>query len=88
VKIDYWFDPICPWCWLTSRWVATVAAERDLDVTWRRRMGPAVLERADVTLEHFTDELRESEADLDASSHRFFDAWIDTLGSTPENAPD
>ena len=41
-----------------------------------------------MTLEHFTDELRESEADLDASSHRFFDAWIDTLGSTPENAPD
>ena len=35
MKIDYWFDPICPWCWLTSRWVATVAAERDLDVTWR-----------------------------------------------------
>ena len=35
MKIDYWFDSICPWCWLTSRWVATVAAERDLDVTWR-----------------------------------------------------
>lgn len=35
MKIDFWFDPICPWCWLTSRWVNVVTAERDLEVTWR-----------------------------------------------------
>ncbi|MBK6969855.1 MAG: type 1 glutamine amidotransferase [Candidatus Microthrix sp.] len=57
-------------------------------IAWAQSLVAPVLEQADVTLEHFTDELRESEADLDASSHRFFDAWIDTLGSTPENAPD
>ena len=35
MKIDFWFDPACPWCWMTSRWVQTVAPARDLEVTWR-----------------------------------------------------
>lgn len=35
MKIDFWFDPACPWCWLTSRWVHAVTPERDLEVTWR-----------------------------------------------------
>ena len=33
-KIRFWLDPACPWCWVTSRWVVDVAADRDLDVTW------------------------------------------------------
>ena len=35
MQIDFWFDPACPWCWLTSRWLNLVAPERDLEVTWR-----------------------------------------------------
>ena len=35
MKIDFWFDPACPWCWLTSRWVETVVPKRDLEITWR-----------------------------------------------------
>ena len=34
-KIEFWLDPICPWCWLTSRWLVDLAPERDLDITWR-----------------------------------------------------
>lgn len=33
-KVDFWFDPSCPWAWMASRWVDEVARQRDLDVTW------------------------------------------------------
>jgi 2-hydroxychromene-2-carboxylate isomerase len=33
--IRFYFDPVCPFCWLTSKWVRMVQAERDLTVDWR-----------------------------------------------------
>ncbi len=35
MRVNYWLDPICPWCWMTSRWIVNVAPHRDLDVRWR-----------------------------------------------------
>lgn len=29
-----WFDPICPWAWLTSRWLVELEQVRDVEVTW------------------------------------------------------
>ena len=33
--VEFFFDPVCPWAWLTSRWVCEVASQRDLTVDWR-----------------------------------------------------
>ncbi|WP_054952037.1 mycothiol-dependent nitroreductase Rv2466c family protein [Flaviflexus massiliensis] len=34
-KIEFWFDPSCPWCWMTSRWIADeIVPNRDVEVTW------------------------------------------------------
>ena len=35
MNVRFWFDPLCPWCWITSHWVDEVARHRDVDVDWR-----------------------------------------------------
>jgi 2-hydroxychromene-2-carboxylate isomerase len=35
VDVEFWFDPSCPWAWMTSRWVDEVSKYRDLSVTWK-----------------------------------------------------
>jgi 2-hydroxychromene-2-carboxylate isomerase len=56
--VDYWFDPLCPWAWITSRWMLEVEQVRPVKTRWHV-MSLAYLNLVQHQGEGFSDEYLE-----------------------------
>jgi hypothetical protein len=55
---DFWFDPLCPWAWITSRWMLEVEDVRPVKTNWHI-MSLAYLNLKQHEGESLSDEYRE-----------------------------
>lgn len=35
MKVEFYFDPSCPWCWITSRFILLASNQRKIEIEWK-----------------------------------------------------
>jgi predicted DsbA family dithiol-disulfide isomerase len=51
-SVDFYWDPVCPWCWITSRWMIDVGRQKKIQVNWKLFSLKKINEGRDIP-EHF-----------------------------------